>query len=348
MLRALKHSFNSPRILPFKVLTESGTTATVLLSPDEFISAVCGAAGRSILTLQEGFSRPGICLGTPFSSNIGAQGAVLIEAAPTINTAQFLSHDGSAGDNGTLNGLIIGYDSLDSDFLDYGSCKAPFAVRNCWNSPRVELFKVTGHATTPVLNIGSAKATISRNGTGDYTITFKRAFSSDAVVGLALPISATAAHIHVVSASATAVRFLVGASGTASDSIPFYVFVQGSDNPQYGGNHRRVTRVSDRRPRLIAGHITYTAGVPAITKGTGDFTITDTGTGVLTIAFTNAFDREPIVLANKDTAGLITVGAAATASGCVLNAFSAVPAAADPNDIHFAVIGYDDADEYSL
>lgn len=348
MLRALKHSFNSGRLLGVKATSVGGSSCTVDISSDEILSAVCASNGRALLTLKDSFSRPGVCIGSPFSSNVGASGAVLIEADPDYNTAQFLTHDGSAADNGSFNGLILGYDSLDTDFHDWGACKAPFSVANAWNSPRFELFKVTPHATTPTIDIGSAKGTLTRNGAGDYTITFKRAFSSDNVIAVGAVIKTTAAHHHIVSCTATAVRVLVGSGGSGNDAAPFYLVVQGSDNPQYGGNHRRTTRVSDRRPRLIAGHVSYSGGVPSIVRGTGDFTITDTGTGVLTVAFTNPFLREPLVFPNKDTAGLVTLNAAASVSGCVINAFNTVPAAADPADLHFMVFGFDDADEYAM
>lgn len=348
MLRGLKHAINAPRLVGVKATTSGGSSCTVNISSDEIASAVCDSAGRALLTLADSFSRPGVCVGSPFSTSVGASGAVLIEADPAFNTAQFLTHDGSAGDNGAFNGLILGYDSTESDFINYGAAAPPFAVKNAWNSPRIELFKITPHATTPVINIGNGKATLTRNDTGDYTVTFKRAFSSSNVIAIGNVIKTTAAHFHVVSATATAVRVLVGATGSASDDAPFYLLVQGSDNPEYTGNHRRVTRVSDRRPRLIAGHIAYSAGTPSIVRGTGDFTITDTGTGVLTVAFANAFAREPIVLANKNNAGLVTLNAAASTTGCVLNCFSAAPAAEDPADLHFMIFGYDDADEYSM
>lgn len=347
MLRALKHSFNSPRLLGVKA-TSDGGACTVNISPDDIVSAASASTGKAYLTLGDNFARAGVICGSPFSGNVGAAGAMLIEADPTISLASLLTHDGTSADDGSLNAFILGYDSLETDFCDWGHCKAPFVVKNAWNSPRLELFKITPDATDPVLNIGSSKATLTRNDVGDYTLTFKRTFSSDAVIAAGAVIAATAAHFHVVSCTALAVRVLVGAAGSASDDNPFYVVVQGSDNPQYGSRHRRVTRVSDRLPRLIAGHVAYSGGTPSIVNGTGDFTIADTGTGILTVTFTNPFLREPMVLANKNSAGLVTLNAAAGLDEIVLNAFNGAGAAADPGDLHFMVFGYDDAGEYSL
>jgi len=347
MLRALKHAFNAPRLMGVKA-TSAATVATVNISPDDYASAVSASDGKIVLTLKDVFSRAGVCVGSPFSVGVGASGAVLISGDPAYNTAEFTTHDGTVADDGSFNGLILGYDSLETDYIGYGKQEAPFTVKSTWNSPRIEVFKITPHATTPAINIGAGKATLTRNAAGDYTVTFKRPFSSDNVVAVPCVIAASAAHHHVVSCSATAVRVLVGAAGSGSDTNPFYLVVKGSDNPQYQGNHRKTVRVSDRLPRLIAGHISYSAGTPSIVKGTGDFTITDTGTGVLTVTFINDFAREPIVVGNKDTAGLVTLNAAASTTGCVLDAFNGAGAAADPADLHFMAFGFDDVDEYAI
>ena len=99
---------------------------------------------------------------------------------------------------------------------------------------------------------------------------------------------------------------------------------------------------------MIAGHIAYSAGTPSIVCGTGDFTIADTGTGIVTITLVNPFLREPIVLANQNTAGNVTVGAAASVSEIILECFNAAGTNTDPADIHFMAFGFDDATEYAI
>lgn len=346
MLRALKHSFNSPRILGVKATSLSGA-CTVNISPDDISAAASATAGKAYLTLGDSFQREGVCCGSPFNS-VGNSSSLLIDADPTYAVQSFKTHDGTNPADGAFNAFILGYDSNASDYVAYGPQLAPFTVKNAWNSPRIELFKVTPHATTPVISIGAGKATLTRNDTGDYTITFKKAFAASEVIAACLPICATAAFAQPVSCSATAVRVLASAAGSASDANPFYVVIQGSDNPQYGSRHMRTTRVSDRLPRLIAGHIAYSAGTPSIVCGTGDFTIADTGTGVLTVTFVNPFKREPIVLGNQDAVGTVTANAAASVDTLILDAWNTAGAATDPGDLHFMAFGYDSADEYAI
>lgn len=347
MLRALKHAFNSPRLMGFKATSDTDV-CTVNIGTDDVYSAASASAGKSYLTLADVFNRVPIVVASPEKNDNNTSGAALIDADPTISLLSLKTHDGTNPLDGALYALCLGYDSQDSSYYAYGRQSAPFTVKNSWNSARLEVFKVTPHATTPAINIGAAKATLTRNDTGDYTITFKRPFASDNVVAVGLGISATASHFHIVSTSATAVRVIIGASGSGSDDAPFYLVVQGSDNPQYGARHRKTTHVSDRLPRIIAGHVSYTTGTPAIVTGTGDFTITDTGTGVLTVAFAVPFAREPIVLATQDAAGFVNAGAAADEEEVALNIFDTSSVAADPADIHFVVIGFDDADEYAV
>jgi len=347
MLRTLKHAFNAPRLIGCKA-TSAGGACTVNISPDDFASAASASTGKAYLTLGDVFYRAGINVGSPFSSNVGAQGALLIDADPTYAVQSFKTHDGTNPDDGSFNAFILGYDSPQSDYVAAGRQSAPFAVKNSWNSARLEVFKITPHATTPVISIGAAKATLTRNGAGDYTITFKRAFSNGDVVAVPLPIGATIAHHHIVSCSATAVRVLVGAAGSGSDSFPFYLVVQGSDSPEHGSRYRKATKVTDRLPRLVAGRIEWSGGTPSIACGTGDFTIADTGTGVVTVTYTNPFLREPASLANQNVAGNVTLNAANSVSASVFNCFNAAGALTDPADLHFMTIGYDDVSEYVM
>ncbi len=346
MLRTLKHAFNAPRLLGVKATSAAGA-CTVNISSDDIYSAASATTGKAYLTLGETFSRPGVTCGTPFQS-VGASGALLIDADPTISLASFLTHDGTNPDDGAFNAFILGYDSTEYDYIGYGSQLAPFPVLSNWFSPRIELFKITPHATTPTIDIGGAKATLTRNGVGDYTITFERPYSSDNVVAAVGMIKSTIAHAHIVSCTALAVRVLVGTGGAASDAAPFYLVVKGSDNPYPGSRGHIAAKVSDRKPRLIAGHIAYNAGVPSIVRGTDDFTVADTGTGICTVTFTNPFLREPVCLGNQNSAGNVTFNAAASVSGLVLNGFNAAGAATDPADFHFMAFGYDDASEYAI
>ena len=101
--------------------------------------------------------------------------------------------------------------------------------------------------------------------------------------------------------------------------------------------------------RLIPMTVRWTAGTPTIEEGTAHGSIADTGTGIATITFTDAFARKPVIVAcseagtgDKITAHLRSV----TQTGFILESISEAGAAADSTvDTHLLVIGFDSADE---
>lgn len=90
-------------------------------------------------------------------------------------------------------------------------------------------FKVTGTGTAAI-NQGAADATLTDNGTGDYTITFVKPFQRAPIVTVAP--ATTGIHCEIASASATAVRiktFAVADGTTATDAV-FHAQVLGYDS----------------------------------------------------------------------------------------------------------------------
>lgn len=349
MLRALRDTFNSPRIMGFKATSLSGA-CTVNIGKDDVYSKASASAGKSYLTLADVFQRTPVVVGTPVYSAPQASGSLLIDADPTISLLSLKNHDGTNPLDGSFHALVHGHDSQDASFYNYGGSKAPFTVKSSWNSPRFEIFKVLPDASAPSLQVGAGKATLRRNGVGDYTITFLRPFSSDNVIALSCPQIFGYGYkygMHIVSTSATAVRVIQTDTGTPVEDRAFYVVVKGSDNPQYGGRHRKTARVSDRMPRIIAGHVQYSAGVPSIKVGTGAFTIQDSGVGNLQVDFTDEFERIGAVIVNQNKPGYAYPVSVSTSSFSMTTG-DITGAATDPDDIHFMVFGYDDADEYAI
>lgn len=347
MLRTIGNPRIAPRLMGFKGTSDSGS-GSLAFSTLDFPTVASAADGQLALTLAQPFSRTPILVGTPSSADVGASGAVIIPSDPSATTATFQTHDGSAGDDGTMYGLVVGWDSYQDDYLDWGRVGAPFPVKGTWISPRMTRLKVTGHATTPAVNIGSSHVqSLTRNDAGDYTITFKRAFCSTDVVAVGLPINTAAAAIHIVSTAVNSVRVLTSESGSGADMV-FYLLVMGTDSLESSGLHRRSVHLPERLSRLHALHVSYSTGTPSLTVGSGEVTLTDTGTGQLTVTYARAFPTgcEPIVLANKNTAGNVTLEAAASSTGFQLNFWNGAGAAADPADVHILILGSEDPDEF--
>ena len=99
-------------------------------------------------------------------------------------------------------------------------------IKSTQRLPRQLAFKVTGTGTAAI-SIGKYDATLTDNGTGDYTLTFTKAFARNPVV-VASCATATC-YAEVKSATTTAVNILTVANdNTATDAV-FHVIVQGYD-----------------------------------------------------------------------------------------------------------------------
>lgn len=88
-------------------------------------------------------------------------------------------------------------------------------------------FKVDGTGTAAILS-GGTQATLTDNGTGDYTLTFTPAFTSITCVN-ASPIAAAAVQYRLVDADTTKSKVRIvweDNSGTATDTV-FYLEVVG-------------------------------------------------------------------------------------------------------------------------
>jgi hypothetical protein len=337
MLRTLKHDFALPRILAVGA-TSAASVATVGVNSDDIYTATSGATGKVTLTPKYGFRRAPVAIVTSSYANVAANGGGYVDGNTAANSFTLGTHGAGSGDDGTFNALVLGWDEANA----VRSRKSAYEVTCNLCRPKMYLFKVT--PATPAINIGNYHGTIAKTGTGDVTITFNEPFGNANVVAVATPILGTRAEISCV-ATATTVRVKVFVNGSGSDT-PFYLVVVGQESLEKISVQRDPIMVPGVKPRVVAGVIAYTGGVPAVSVGTGAFTVTDTGTGDVAVAFTDVFAREPIIVASPDTASLVTVKAAATASGFSLTAFNGAGAAADPTKLHFLAIGFDEASEY--
>lgn len=339
MLRTLKHDFARPRLIAVGA-TSSGSSATVGVNSDDIYSATSGATGKVTLTPKYGFRRAPIAIVTSSYADVAANGGGYVDSTTAASSLTLGTHSGGAGagDDGTFNALILGYNEAEA----VRSRKAAYEVNCNLCRPKMYVFKVT--PATPAINIGNYHGTLAQTGTGDVTITFNEPFGNANVTAVATPILSTRAEISCV-ATATTVRVKVFEAGVASDT-PFYLVVVGPGSLEKISVQNDPILVPGAKPRLVAGIITYDTGVPAVTVGTGAFTLTDTGTGDVAVAFTDKFAREPIVVASPDTATLVTLKAAASTTGFSLTHFDAGGSAADPTSLHFLAIGFDEASEY--
>jgi hypothetical protein len=100
------------------------------------------------------------------------------------------------------------------------------SIKSPQRAPRQLHFKVDGTGAASIL-IGSKDATLTDNGTGDYTLTFEQAFARLPVV-VASSLTAGAV-IQIASATASACQIVVKDTAGSALDADLMVIVQGFD-----------------------------------------------------------------------------------------------------------------------
>ena len=114
----------------------------------------------------------------------------------------------------------------------------------------------------------------------------------------------------------------------------------------------RSVKSSQRNPRMIAVQLAWSGGTPSVVSGLGstDVTVTDNGTGDVTLTFAKAFARAPIVTASPVAAAgdaIVCLQAQPSVSAVRLVVFDGTDGttAKDNIPLNVIVVGYDSADQ---
>lgn len=337
MLRAINTTRLSTRVIGYQVTTTAGPSISAGIFPDEASSLSRPNAGRCIATLRNQFSRAPIVLATP---GVGASNGsyVHISGDPSITTidTQLLTEAGAAQE-GTHNVLVVGYDQLDS-------IRRPATVGKVYAGARDPiLLGIKFAGASGVVSLGKSVCTVVRNGTGDYSLTFKPGFGQIPVI---LPGAEGGSGLvcRVSEQGPTSCRVLCHTiDAVATDPTNVHLLVYGTASYFVrGGRRDKLLQTQNRRARLIAFRVDYTAGTPAIVIGGGDATLTDVGTGVCRITFASPFVGAPIVLANAFNARAVNV-TSVSATSVDVQIVSAGGSAADDN-FWCVVLGHETTD----
>jgi len=285
MRRPIRSPLLGIRVIALKVNIDTNTaTSSVLIGNDDIKSISYVSTGILDVTFFHPFFETPIVLGNSITL---AERACGLRGANTTRTgARFTLTDaaGTATD-GDAYFLIIGRDSQFTDAFN----KRVADVKGTRVNPRELLFHVDGTGTAAIIN-GKYDATLTDNGTGNYTLTFDTNFSSvPIVVGCA---TGTEASLAVTAASVSSVTVkTTDAGGNAADT-DFYLWVKGWDSTSEHGRLRRTLKSTQRRCGLLPFQITYAAGVPSATLGTKlAASVDDDGTGNFGVNFAHLWKR---------------------------------------------------------
>ena len=343
MLRPIKSQVRRPRLLGFSATTAASAANTVQVGSMEgtFTNAVQDY--QLDIVLRKPFARaPIVVVGA--GADISDGGAAFPNPAATVSTISLNGISGGASaEVGGLEALALGYEVADTTVYS-GSLKS--GLRSSFRAPVIIEGQVAADGTK---NIGGSTFTSVKNSTGNYTITFTRAFGRLPTV---VPTTFTrngAAHVKSKTNNSVTIQTYNAADSAADIKFNFVAYGSSSGH-EVSLDQGGLIEVGFRKPRIIGLKVTYSSGVPSIAIGTGLASVADTGTGIATLTYTEAFAREPIIIAGPETGNVRWVSlASSTSTGVALEFSNASGTLADPANAAGAnviIIGSDDAAEY--
>lgn len=332
LFRNIKSAYIRPRVLGFQI-TNAGTPSVSEGCKDDVSSVTDNGTGDSSLNFYEPFQRSCVAVTTP----IGGTGAISTISTVSKTAARLLTCNaaGAAADM-NFNSLIVGYDSAETMMARplYHNVKAgrfrPVLIGGSFDSSGT-LLSGKRHFT-----VSAASST--------YTVTLRSPFATVPVV-VATATGSTAKLCRVTS---TAVNTFVidtfdDAGGASTSGVNF--FVLGWHSKEYARARRTELYSRQRGSRLIACEVTVTAGVPAVSINAQEASVSDDGTGLMTLTWTQAFKRAPEVVAVATGTDIATVVSSST-TACQIKTYTNAGVAGDTGKVYLVAMGYDVTEEY--
>lgn len=304
---------------------------------DDFTSITDNGTGDASLVLAEPFRRSAVILGMG-GNDIGANGTMCVAGAASATAPRLLSYAATGAGtitDGTVNSLIIGWDN-DTTHNSY----APEPV-TCSNiAPRLIPIVLTGPSTATE---GKHQITVTAV-SNRTTITFLRPFAAAPVV---VGVPDTAGNtLKLVSSSVNQIVIDQFTNADVAATNGMHLWVLGQDEPNRIGKLRRRLKVTQFKPRLIAGIISQSATVYSATSYADIGTFVRNAAGDVTITFQRPFLRAPVVIVSAGTTGaLASAVTSSSTTSCTVKVTDAAGTGTDPTTIHIGILGFDAVDQ---
>lgn len=340
MLRTVMHPHPSPILRVGNITPASDGTATMAIGRNDVSSFSRSAAGTATIVWKQ-------------ATNYTGSGETWFEApivGSTIQTSGTGVFRGAATAKSTISfAQAAGTDSIPLDYWAFtyrerslrdDSILAP-VLCNIKN-PFIQAGKVVSNA----ISIGGRAFSITVNGTGDYTITFREAFGNLPVCGFGILTASRRVNVHSRTASSIRVR-CTDLSNVAAASDFYFMALGSRRNGGNGveGGHLSELRTHYREPRLLV----FTVRDTGVLFGTGSATsFANNATGNNQFSLIKPFKQEPIVIGSAHGA---TIGASTvqivSAQTNFLQYYNLNASGSGQNQFaSLFVLGSDDASQY--
>jgi len=324
----------------------STTTPSITADYGQDGTLLRNSAGRSQITLSQPFGQMCIAIAQQHTLSGGFESQA---AVPTnAGILQFDSRDnGTTFTDARVDWLALGYDQ---NLLPY---KIPNQkVKATLRKSILVGGQIAG--ATATVNIGKKDFSITRASAGRYTINFLRPFAQPPLIFFNFIATSGYRTLKVTARTGSSCTVECDDNTPAAQDATFNIMVYGTMCKDQHGKARSNLCNTQRKPRLLAGAITVSGGVPAFTtivsgKATGFndiFTnLVDQGAGDVSFDFVKPFKREPIII-NTPVSSVKTRLHTITSTGVRIQNINTAATPSDPVGYHFLILGSDEVNQY--
>lgn len=200
-LQGLLNSARSPRLLAFKIASSGSVTIGGRQG------TVSKASSVYTITFANAFGRAPIVVAVPEGTS--TQKSCKVDSVTAYNCAISTYDASEAAEDNAFHVFVLGWDSSDEQYQMGRVLQTPQL------QPRLLGVQIEGSTGTVSLTVGKTVVSSTDNGTGDYTLTFTKAFQRAPVVIA----SGKDSRAQIHSATSSACRILTfNATGSAADS----------------------------------------------------------------------------------------------------------------------------------
>lgn len=165
--QAVKNPAIQPRLLPMKLSAAGAVSIGASQASDSL------ASNAHTLTFTNSFGRAPVVVATPIAATAASVIVTSTGAETTVLTG--FDNNGDAAADLAMYVAVLGWDIPDELAGHRRSVKIPQIA------PRIEAYAIDGTGTAS-LGVGAEDGTLTDNGTGDYSVTFKQSFLREPIV----------------------------------------------------------------------------------------------------------------------------------------------------------------------
>lgn len=352
MYRALKTPYRTA-FLEGTIFTNTASAQTFSFG-EALWSSAATASSITEFTARETYKQRILAVGA--SGADVSDGSTFSKQAPattsTVSVAAF--SDSGSIDVGTHYMLTMASRDDESQIIarDYLSGSL-YNVYSRQGAARMIVGRIAESSGTYSIEYGANEFTITDNGTGDVTVTFKRGFRfNPVVVPQGIESGTTQRLARIKSISETSFTVQMSDQSAAPQDSAFNFVAYGLDGVEvYSDGKGQPVMVNGRKPRMIWVSVDDDKTTEDIGATLG--TATSGGVGLYTLTFTQPFAQTPIVLSAPENAtsgnGKYQKIQSVSSTAITLRVANQSNTASDiasPGKLDYMVIGFDSPDVY--